>query len=58
MSCKAENGSGFADTGRTRDDDVGDVAVAGEHSQARHGVLIAHNFLEGERNNDLNHLYN
>ena len=58
MSREAENGRRFADTRWTRDDDVGHVAVAGKDSQARHGVLIAHNFLEGDRNNDLNHLYN
>ena len=46
MSGEAENGRRFADTRWTGDDDVGHVAVAGEDSQARHGVLISHDFLK------------
>ena len=49
VSSKTEDGRRFADARRTGDDDVRDVAIAGEDGKARNGVLVANDLLRSRK---------
>ena len=49
VSSQTEDGRRFADARRSGDDDVRDVAIAGEDGQSRNGVLVANDLLRSRK---------